>query len=31
VLIPGTTPAAVSLVNGYIEVFQRRAAGQTTA
>ena len=28
--IPGITPAAVSLVNCYIEVFQRRAAGQAS-
>jgi tRNA uridine 5-carboxymethylaminomethyl modification enzyme len=28
--IPGITPAAVSLVNVYIEIFQRRAAEQTT-
>jgi tRNA uridine 5-carboxymethylaminomethyl modification enzyme len=28
--IPGITPAAVSLVNCYIEIFQRRAAEQTT-
>jgi tRNA uridine 5-carboxymethylaminomethyl modification enzyme len=27
--IPGVTPAAVSLVNVYIEIFQRRAAEQT--
>jgi len=27
--IPGITPAAVSLVNCYIEIFQRRAAEQT--
>ncbi len=26
--IPGITPAAVSLVNVYIEIFQRRSAGQ---
>jgi tRNA uridine 5-carboxymethylaminomethyl modification enzyme len=29
--IPGITPAAVSLVNCYIEIFQRRAAEQTSA
>ncbi len=29
--IPGVTPAAVSLVNIYIELFQRRAAEQTSA
>ncbi len=29
--IPGVTPAAVSLVNVYIEIFQRRAAGQPSA
>ncbi len=29
--IPGITPAAVSLVNVYIEIFQRRAAEQTSA
>jgi tRNA uridine 5-carboxymethylaminomethyl modification enzyme len=29
--IPGVTPAAVSLVNIYIEIFQRRAAEQTSA
>jgi tRNA uridine 5-carboxymethylaminomethyl modification enzyme len=29
--IPGITPAAVSLVNCYIEIFQRRAAGQASA
>ena len=29
--IPGVTPAAVSLVNCYIEIFQRRAAEQRTA
>jgi tRNA uridine 5-carboxymethylaminomethyl modification enzyme len=29
--IPGITPAAVSLVNCYIEIFQRRAAEQATA
>ena len=29
--IPGVTPAAVSLVNVYIEIFQRRSAGQTEA
>jgi tRNA uridine 5-carboxymethylaminomethyl modification enzyme len=28
--IPGITPAAVSLVNCYIEIFQRRAAAQAT-
>jgi tRNA U34 5-carboxymethylaminomethyl modifying enzyme MnmG/GidA len=28
--IPGITPAAVSLVNCYIEIFQRRAAEQTS-
>jgi tRNA uridine 5-carboxymethylaminomethyl modification enzyme len=28
--IPGITPAAVSLVNCYIEIFQRRAAEQAT-
>ena len=28
--IPGITPAAVSLVNCYIEIFQRRAAGQAS-
>jgi tRNA uridine 5-carboxymethylaminomethyl modification enzyme len=28
--IPGVTPAAVSLVNIYIEIFQRRAAEQAT-
>jgi len=28
--IPGITPAAVSLVNCYIEIFQRRAADQLT-
>jgi tRNA uridine 5-carboxymethylaminomethyl modification enzyme len=28
--IPGVTPAAVSLVNCYIEIFQRRAAEQAT-
>ena len=27
--IPGITPAAVALVNGYIEIFQRRSAEQT--
>jgi tRNA uridine 5-carboxymethylaminomethyl modification enzyme len=27
--IPGVTPAAVSLVNVYVEIFQRRAAEQT--
>ncbi|MGH9344773.1 MAG: hypothetical protein ACRD19_13570 [Terriglobia bacterium] len=27
--IPGITPAAVSLVNVYIEIFQRRGAEQT--
>ncbi len=29
--IPGITPAAVSLVNCYIEIFQRRAAEHTSA
>jgi len=29
--IPGVTPAAVSLVNCYIEILQRRAAGQSFA
>jgi tRNA uridine 5-carboxymethylaminomethyl modification enzyme len=29
--IPGVTPAAVSLVNVYIEIFQRRGAEQTRA
>jgi tRNA uridine 5-carboxymethylaminomethyl modification enzyme len=29
--IPGVTPAAVSLVNVYIEIFQRRAAEQASA
>jgi tRNA uridine 5-carboxymethylaminomethyl modification enzyme len=29
--IPGITPAAVSLVNCYIEIFQRRAAEETPA
>jgi tRNA uridine 5-carboxymethylaminomethyl modification enzyme len=29
--IPGITPAAVSLVNVYIEIFQRRAADQASA
>jgi tRNA uridine 5-carboxymethylaminomethyl modification enzyme len=29
--IPGITPAAVSLVNCYIEIFQRRAAAQASA
>jgi tRNA uridine 5-carboxymethylaminomethyl modification enzyme len=29
--IPGITPAAVSLVNCYIEIFQRRAAEQASA
>jgi tRNA uridine 5-carboxymethylaminomethyl modification enzyme len=29
--IPGITPAAISLVNCYIEIFQRRAAEQATA
>ena len=29
--IPGITPAAVSLVNVYIEIFQRRAAEQASA
>jgi tRNA uridine 5-carboxymethylaminomethyl modification enzyme len=29
--IPGITPAAVSLVNCYIEIFQRRAAEQSPA
>ncbi|MGH9436022.1 MAG: FAD-dependent oxidoreductase, partial [Terriglobia bacterium] len=29
--IPGITPAAVSLVNVYIEIFQRRAAGRALA
>jgi tRNA uridine 5-carboxymethylaminomethyl modification enzyme len=29
--IPGVTPAAVSLVNCYIEIFQRRAAEQGSA
>lgn len=29
--IPGITPAAVSLVNCFIEIFQRRAADQTPA
>jgi len=29
--IPGITPAAVSLVNVYIEIFQRRAAEQPSA
>ena len=29
--IPGVTPAAVSLVNCYIEIFQRRAAEQASA
>ena len=29
--IPGITPAAVSLVNCFIEIFQRRAAEQPTA
>jgi len=29
--IPGVTPAAVSLVNCFIEIFQRRAAEQTSA
>jgi tRNA uridine 5-carboxymethylaminomethyl modification enzyme len=29
--IPGITPAAVSLVNCYIEIFQRRAIEKTTA
>jgi tRNA uridine 5-carboxymethylaminomethyl modification enzyme len=29
--IPGVTPAAVSLVNVYIEIFQRRAAEQPSA
>jgi tRNA uridine 5-carboxymethylaminomethyl modification enzyme len=29
--IPGITPAAVSLINCYIEIFQRRAAEQTSA
>ncbi len=29
--IPGLTPAAVSLVNVYIEIFQRRAAEQASA
>jgi len=29
--IPGITPAAVSLVNCYIEIFQRRASEQATA
>jgi tRNA uridine 5-carboxymethylaminomethyl modification enzyme len=29
--IPGITPAAVSLVNCYIEIFQRRAAQQSSA
>jgi len=29
--IPGITPAAVSLVNCYIEIFQRRGTGQATA
>jgi len=28
--IPGITPAAVTLVNVYIEIFQRRAAGQAS-
>src|SRR5438876_514279 len=28
--IPGVTPAAVSLVNIYIEIFQRRSAQQST-
>ncbi|MGH9376071.1 MAG: tRNA uridine-5-carboxymethylaminomethyl(34) synthesis enzyme MnmG [Terriglobia bacterium] len=28
--IPGITPAAVSLVNVYIEIFQRRSAGQAS-
>ncbi len=28
--IPGITPAAVSLVNVYIEIFRRRAAGQAS-
>jgi tRNA uridine 5-carboxymethylaminomethyl modification enzyme len=28
--IPGITPAAVSLVNCYIEIFQRRAAEQAS-
>jgi tRNA uridine 5-carboxymethylaminomethyl modification enzyme len=29
--IPGITPAAVSLVNVYIEIFQHSAAEQTSA
>jgi tRNA uridine 5-carboxymethylaminomethyl modification enzyme len=29
--IPGVTPAAVSLVNCFIEIFQRRAAEQASA
>jgi tRNA uridine 5-carboxymethylaminomethyl modification enzyme len=29
--IPGVTPAAVSLVNVYIEIFQRRSSEQTSA
>jgi tRNA uridine 5-carboxymethylaminomethyl modification enzyme len=29
--IPGITPAAVSLVNVYIELFQRRAAGESAS
>jgi tRNA uridine 5-carboxymethylaminomethyl modification enzyme len=29
--IPGVTPAAVSLVNVYIEIFQRRSAEGTSA
>ena len=29
--IPGVIPAAVSLVNCYIEIFQRRAANQPSA
>jgi tRNA uridine 5-carboxymethylaminomethyl modification enzyme len=29
--IPGVTPAAVSLVNVYIEIFQRRAREQASA
>jgi hypothetical protein len=28
--IPGITPAAVSLVNVYIEIFQRRAGEQAS-
>jgi len=28
--IPGITPAAVSLVNCYIEIFQRKAAEQAS-